>query len=141
MTFLAWDPSYATGIRIIDDEHQHLFTLINKLAATRGGTASHETVQEVVLGLRDYVRTHFVVEEELMRVYKYPGYEAHKKLHKEFFDKVEQLYQDTLSGELIVMNFLVDFIKNWLVEHVLKVDMDYVGFIPKDGINEQIPRS
>ncbi len=41
-----------------------------------------ESLDDVLTGLLEYTRTHFLAEESLMKLYNYPDYEEHRGKHE-----------------------------------------------------------
>lgn len=78
--------------------------------------------------LVDYTVTHFRAEEELMRRYKFPDYEAHCQIHKAFIDQVSTFVGKLKSGErMAAAADVFKFLKDWLVNHIEKQDRDGYG--------------
>ncbi len=55
-----------------------LINLINKLYDALARRSQREEVAEVLTELVNYTKTHFAVEETLMRIFGYERYEEHK---------------------------------------------------------------
>ena len=76
------------GIKIIDEEHQRLFRIINKLFALRGGeTRYRRTCQEGIKYFKTHALKHFEDEETYMELIHYKDIKMHKRLHKDFREK------------------------------------------------------
>ncbi len=127
---LVWSSEYATGVEMIDGDHQTLFMMVNALhAAIENGDAAPQ-LPELFRRLSDYVDGHFAREERLMQAADYPGLAEHQAGHR---DLTATLGRMLAEFEADPANFpvadLMDFLGNWLSAHVLKSDMDYVPYV------------
>ena len=130
MAFLEWSDEYKCHIASIDDDHRMLFHIVNALHDDIAGNAAHKQVASTITALIEYVELHFSREEKQLASHGYPGLEAHKKLHKALKDRVysiKHLY-DTDPGHLDVDKVL-NFLKDWLISHILKNDFNYVPYL------------
>ncbi|HNA20038.1 MAG TPA: bacteriohemerythrin, partial [Agitococcus sp.] len=86
-----WSDDFNVDIQEVDEQHKVLVDLLNQLhhaiVERRGKTAS----QEILNQLADYTRTHFLLEESLMRVLHYPGLEIHKQQHEDLIQQIHEL--------------------------------------------------
>jgi len=125
---LQWSEHYSVGIPEIDEQHKTLFSLVNMLHTAilehKGTAACAEVLDELV----DYTRIHFGLEQSLMRVSKYPEYEAHCALHRELVNEVETLQNKIHSGKTAISFELLHFLRTWLTRHILGEDMKYAEF-------------
>ncbi len=78
---LIWKDEFNIGIKIIDEEHQRLFRIINKLFALRGGeTRYRRTCQEGIKYFKTHALKHFEDEETYMELIHYKDIKMHKRL-------------------------------------------------------------
>ena len=120
-----WNENFSTGIDIIDEQHQQLLFLINKLAEHTAGDGDLETLQAVIQELSDYVKYHFRAEEEIMVACfgDDPSVAEHLASHHGFEAKIhgfELEVEDKTVEE--VMHEALAFLVNWLVLHILDTD-------------------
>ncbi|MDR3086463.1 MAG: bacteriohemerythrin [Azoarcus sp.] len=130
---LQWSEQFSVGIPEIDEQHRALFDLINKIHTSilnhKGTVACVEVLDELV----DYTRIHFSLEQSLMRMGKYPGYEAHCALHRSLVSEVEALQNKIHSGSAAISFELLHFLRNWLTKHILGEDKKYAEFFASNG--------
>ncbi len=130
MSPVQWSDKIETKITVIDYEHRVLIDLLNQVEAiASAGAATHESKLAIFQELGDYVRTHFFMEEEMMKAFQYPGYAAHLQQHDEFREKVGQLQKDLMQGDMEIMGFVSNFLSRWLVNHIQKVDQELAKFL------------
>ncbi len=120
-----WNENFATGIALIDEQHQQLVHLINKLASHLSRGSSHIQMAEVFGELVAYADYHFKAEEQIWqpRFQNDPWYTTHKRAHDSFLPKAQEI-QDKLLGASYekVLEETLKFLVNWLVFHILDND-------------------
>ncbi len=131
MSLFRWKPEYAVGIKVIDDQHQILVGLINRLHDAIEDHFQDTSLESILEELFDYTRYHFTTEETLMAQY---GYEKdklakHKKQHQLFIAELNssQTDSDKLTREDAAL--IQEFLVNWLKNHILKVDTKLAEFL------------
>ncbi len=131
---IEWTEDLSVGIQEIDEQHRILVGLINELygAMIKGG--SKEINGEVLNRLVEYTKTHFTVEESLMRILGYDDYDAHKKRHDDFVAHLGDLKQKYDKGQVFISMELMNFLKDWLSNHIMKTDKEYAPYFLKKGV-------
>lgn len=123
MARIEWHEGLSLGIMDLDGQHKQLLELCNwLLKAVRDG--SREDVAAAFRQLRQYTITHFNAEEAFMESVDYPGLPRHKLLHAQLKRDVKH-YQDVVyrHGE-VTEGEIRDFLKQWLLDHILQNDLD-----------------
>ncbi len=101
--------------------------MINRMHDAIHKRQGSEVVKEILGELADYTRIHFAVEESLMRILNYPGYDAHKEIHEELLGHVIELVEKVESGKTAIGFELMHFLKTWLTKHIMEEDMQYTA--------------
>ena len=101
----------------LNEQHKTLFTMITDLDAARDDASKLEK-------LLGFVQFHFKAEEDLFAAKAYPEAVAHKAIHDKFVSDAV----GATSGKPVT-DGTIDFLKNWLVQHIMDSDMKYVGKI------------
>lgn len=123
---LKWDKRYNVGVDIIDKEHKKLFGILNKLYAFGSSEIkSHFACQEAIKYFKDHAIQHFADEESYMASIGYPGLEAHKRIHRDFRDRMlpaleKELGQTDYSAASI--HHFLGVCAGWLIGHTLMED-------------------
>jgi len=131
--FMPWSDDYKLGIKMIDDDHINLFNTANHLHHSVKRNEGQETLKATFDMLTKYVHEHFAREEQLMEQVDYPGLDAHRRLHANFikaFFSTKQSY--IVAPNAFDFDGFLDFLKKWLVHHVLVEDPKYVRHVMKD---------
>lgn len=74
-----WGPHFATGIEIINQQHQRIFSYLKEVD-TAVRDRNEAKVQEIARALIDYAVSHNRFEETLMENAGYPLLPAHRKV-------------------------------------------------------------
>jgi hemerythrin-like metal-binding protein len=93
-----------------------------------------QAAEEVLGNLIQYAKTHFSTEETLFRNHGYPQAQAHKQEHDELTDKAVALQREVSSGRATLTLPTMNFLRDWLTNHILKTDMAYRPFFAAKGI-------
>lgn len=127
-----WTDKLATHIPLIDDQHKVLISLINTL---HRAMLEHQTdktvVSKLVAELKEYTIMHFNTEEQIFEHSAYPNIIAHKKVHRQFEDKVQSYENDIKSGKAQLSMDIMSFLKDWLIKHIQGTDHQYVPYVKK----------
>lgn len=135
MAFIDWsDKDFSVGIVEIDDQHKQLVNLINELHSSMMARKAKEILGEVIDELIEYTAYHFSTEEKYFDQYGYEETDAHKKIHKDFVNEVLKFQKDVQSNKLFVSSKILNFLKNWLLNHIKVTDKKYMAFMHKHGI-------
>ena len=122
---MPWKSAYVSGIDEIDSQHKQLVALLNeqyRLMKTGGGSGkASKVMQELVR----YVEYHFATEEKLFAKVDYPGAKQHKRDHEEAAKRVGKLRARFEEGNASANMELLQFLTDWLEEHIQKTDKDF----------------
>jgi hemerythrin-like metal-binding protein len=131
---LLWEEKYSVGVDIIDKQHQKMFDTINKLVASLAGIPTREQISVIVSELINYKRFHFETEEKLFKEYNYPDTEFHISKHREFNTRLQEI-QSKYPDDVITLAYeLADFLEDWLINHLLVVDQQYIECFKSHGL-------
>ena len=131
---LEWDMSFATGVSKYDEQHKILFNMVNELADAMQQKRSKDAIGRVLNGLAEYTVNHFADEERSFAQSRYPEENEHKALHKKLVDQVVGLIGKFNAGETLLTQDVINFLQDWLVNHIKGVDKKYGPHLNKNGI-------
>ena len=134
MALLDWNDSYSVRIRAFDEQHRHLFDLLNKLHDAMKSGKSNTVLGPVLQELVRYTTTHFESEEHLMQQHRYPMLSEHRRLHRELAAQVTDFEQKYQAGTVLLGLPLMEFLRSWLTHHIVECDRDYSGFLRSCGV-------
>lgn len=130
-TCFEWREEYEIGVDVIDQEHQRLFKIINKLFAFREEEKDSQwTCQEGIKYFKGHTVKHFADEEAYMASIGYEGLEEHQRIHRGFREHtlpiLEQELEQTGYAPDAVDHFL-GVCAGWLIGHTLMEDQAITG--------------
>lgn len=128
---LQWSDSYKVGIQEVDEQHKELVAMLNALHVAIVERHAKEASRKILDQLADYTHTHFLLEESLMRVTHYPGFDIHKQQHEELIKQVVDLQHKLDSGGATITFELLHFLKVWLSQHINDSDKRFGAFFTK----------
>ena len=96
--------------------------------------SAKEAVGNALGKLIDYTGTHFEHEEKLFAQHNYPEQKGHKEIHKKLVAQVVEFQNQFKSGEKDVSLELMEFLKDWLLDHIKKTDKKYMPFLLSKGV-------
>ncbi|HXY03433.1 MAG TPA: bacteriohemerythrin [Terriglobales bacterium] len=135
MALVTWDQSYSVKVKQCDEEHQKLFHLMNALHEAMRVGRGRTVLQQIVAELGDYTNTHFRAEEALMEQCRYPSLAGHRLEHQKFVARVSEFQKDLKAGTGGNSVAVLEFLKDWLVKHIKKVDQSYSAHLNAHGIS------
>jgi len=131
---LEWDASFATGIDRYDDAHKVLFKMVNDLHDAMQQKRSNDAIGQILDGLSEYTVNHFADEERAFAQTHYPEEAQHKQLHKKLVDQVVELQCKFRLGEALLTQDIINFLQNWLINHIKGVDKKYSAHLGRNDI-------
>jgi hemerythrin len=124
---MEWKDEYSIGILEIDNQHKLLmngFSVIEEsINLNKGWSNTHYAIVELIR----IARMHFTFEEALMRIFGYPGTDAHQKEHQYFFAKLDSIERLALKESAKIE--LLQFMQDWFAKHILVNDREYAKHI------------
>ncbi len=127
MPLLIWNDEYNLGVSPIDEQHQGLLSLVNRLHEALAVGESRSHLGEIFEALKKYVQEHFHAEEELMHQSQFPGRQEHLQAHAGFCEKVDQLFLQFLhSASFLIGIELMRFLREWIEQHLQEADQAYI---------------
>jgi hemerythrin len=135
MEKIIWNESLSVGVTEIDRQHKQLVGILNQLLGMDGVTVDSEIISDTLTRMTDYADYHFNSEEWFMQKYAYPEYKTHRKEHAAFMRKTAELAMGTMVYQKTVPTEVLEFLKTWLVEHIMVSDMKYKEFFQQKGIH------
>jgi hemerythrin len=134
MPLLTWDEKYSLGIIEIDNQHKKLVDIMNELHDAMKARRTKEVVESIIIMLADYTKTHFQTEEKYFSKFAYTETVDHKQEHVDFVKHVIGFKDDFVSGKLSVTMDIMNFLRDWLLKHILVTDKKYVPLFKENGM-------
>lgn len=123
MAYIEWSDELSVKVKEIDEQHKNFIEILNKL---HDGIFDLEIQKVVIKELVEYATVHFETEEKHMIHFNFPGYEEHKKEHEELTEHTLKFKDELFRNNCLLSFAILDFLKDWLENHLLNMDMKYV---------------
>jgi len=125
------------AITLIDQQHQELVSMLNRLNDAVKNNESREDIYRIIDDVIAFTRLHFATEEQLMIESGYTEIEWHKDKHKE-------LIQDALhlKGKLAYVGeeMFTDWFNHWpfarVLAHIQYADKQFEDQLLQSGMKE-----
>jgi hemerythrin-like metal-binding protein len=134
MEKIIWKPEYSVGVERLDQQHQRIISVINKLIAKPSLFITSRTIAEALSDLNSYVSEHFLLEEKLLGENKYPSLIDHSKKHTEYSQRISDFCLRAVEKDKDVREELLSYLGEWWIGHILHEDMKYKRFFEGKGI-------
>jgi len=133
MALMTWNSKYSVGVKTLDSQHTVLFGLLNDLHAAMLKGQAQSLTGPLLRKLLDYTNTHFSTEEKMLADAGYPGLADHKVKHRALIQKVEGYSVRFEKGEITLNLHLMNFLRDWLTEHIQRTDREYSAWLHEHG--------
>ncbi|MGA7826620.1 MAG: bacteriohemerythrin [Geobacteraceae bacterium] len=134
MAYIDWTEEFSVNVREIDAHHKKLLDYINILHQSLLDNKGAEAQKITVNGMVDYTDFHFTAEEKLMLRHNYPQYQKHKLEHGKFTEMALDLQQRTNDAGFVLTLEILNFLKNWLQDHILIRDKEFSRHFNLNGV-------
>jgi len=128
-----WRDEYSVGIGVLDEQHRHIFQLLNLLHEAihteHGPAALGSLLDELIV----YVRWHFAAEELLMQAFAFPEALTHELDHERQLRVLAEFRDQLADGRERLVPTLLDYMASWLIRHILTTDRHYSAFFAARG--------
>jgi hemerythrin len=131
---LEWEEKYSVGVEELDNQHKHMFAVINELLDSINSGTTEEHLGNVIESLIKYKIFHFETEEKYFKEFNYEGASDHISKHKEFNDKLMVLKEKNPNYTVEFAFELIDFLEDWLINHLMVVDQQYKECFHSHGL-------
>lgn len=131
--FFKWSPEYSVNIPAIDNQHRELVNILNRLFISVSRREGDKVTAEILDALMSYTKTHFALEERLMRLVNYKDLKPHIEEHRKLIEQLDRICKKHLIEEKSIYFEMLIFLKTWLKEHIQGVDMKYSTALQQAG--------
>jgi hemerythrin len=133
---IQWQIAYQVGVPEVDQQHKKLFDMLNRLQDIYESGNVKSEIQQVLEEMGDYLNTHFSCEEIYLK--NHPRIEAHRKEHWFFVEKTMKFTKNFDLNDAVFEYEILDFLKRWLINHVLNTDIVYFRELKNLNRNKNI---
>ncbi len=123
-----WSDALSVGVKLIDNEHLLLFSIYNDLVTALRTDRPLLLAKRVVEELAGYATYHFAHEEELMKAFQYPDFDAHRREHEKLIGRLMEIDQNLGRSKANITN-VVEFANILVGNHVMRTDVKLADFL------------
>lgn len=140
-----WRPQISIGHDDIDNDHRYLILLINTVELVLRFPEDGHNVELALDELRRYAGKHFEREERIQVACGYLHLDQHKLEHRRLLQELDALIErvrlsltasaaglDAIKEQSPV---ITQFLRKWLLDHVMKSDMQLVHLFRKQPVH------
>lgn len=123
-----WSDKLASGIEIVDTQHQRLVALINEVGSLCVENADSAQIKPVLDELVRYTQYHFKTEEEMMQRFEVnTSFQLnHCKAHEAFCKQITLalgVIQTSPQNAMDLLAQLLNYLTRWLFQHIMVEDL------------------
>jgi hemerythrin-like metal-binding protein len=134
MALFMWSDRFSVGVKQLDGQHMQLVDTLNSLHEGMMNGQAQAVTGPLLMKLLDYTQNHFATEEKLMASTKCPSLARQQAEHAALTKQVEELMSRYDRGEISVNIQLLNFLRDWLTNHILKEDKEYGPWLNQNGV-------
>lgn len=134
MSLIEWNDSFSLGIDKIDEQHQRLIALLNKLHDAMKTGQGKEVLTDILNGLIEYTAYHFKTEEDLFQKFSFEGKDGHVAEHKAFVDRLNEFQTKFGAGDAVLTMEILQFLNTWVRKHIQGIDREYIDCFKENGV-------
>jgi hemerythrin len=122
---IKWSEKFSVNNVLLDSQHKNLISLINDLHTSMKEGKGKQVLQQVLDNLVLYTIEHFFTEEQILRKASYPFFKEHKQQHEDLTKQATKLQSSYRSGEVPLTQDVLNFLRDWLINHIEGTDQKY----------------
>ena len=122
-------------IKEIDDQHQQFLKILNDLYDAFYQMRYKDELQGLLRQLCAFADYHFATEEKYFDLFKYDHEKEHKQIHAKLGTEIQSFIERFERGETDLIADLMDFLEDWLVNHLQTEDKRYVACFHEHGLH------
>jgi len=134
MKKLVWTDEYSVGVKSLDEQHKKIIELINTLIEHHNDSVDSDTIFNVLQEMMKYAQKHLDDEEKLLEGYEYPDLMRHTSVHVAYLERVSEFSFEVMAHNNDISAKLLEFLKDWWIQHILHEDMQYRSFFELKGV-------
>ena len=136
MAFIVWNDRLSVNVATVDREHQELISILNDLYDSIAQGAGHAVVSQTLARLTAYTEHHFQHEEALFARTSYPDAALHHAQHDGMVSLLVDWQRRYDAGDVSGLSLeVVNYLKDWLFDHILGTDRQYTEYLHAAGIS------
>ena len=133
MALIEWTQDLSVENDVLDDQHRQLVDIVNQYDDAIRRELEPRQINEILNDLIGHTQEHFGFEENLLVEARYPELRHHQDLHRQLLQKIERFQYDFVQGDKMVLQEIREYLKYWLVSHIVMDDNNYIDHLKKSS--------
>ncbi len=134
MKLIEWSEELSVNVKEIDDQHKLFVGLMDKLYGAITSNQATVLLDGIIDELVQYTIFHFSTEEKYFNQFNYEHADEHKIAHSALLAGVENFKKEKNDNKNELAMKILDFMENWLVEHLEIHDKQYTKCFNEHGL-------
>jgi hemerythrin-like metal-binding protein len=122
------------NVKEIDEQHQKFIEILNNLYEHISTKKPRSELEDLYKKAVAFAALHFATEEKYFDKFHYEFAEEHKLEHAKLKKQVADFYKEFQENTRDITFDLIDFLENWLVEHLVLQDKKYTTCFNEHGL-------
>jgi hemerythrin len=129
-----WDANLSVNVREIDDQHKRFVELINRLNDALNAREFGDNIRKILSEIETLAKLHFETEERYFKEFNYADAKDHIDEHNKLLIQVKELYAKHPEDNAALAFELIDFLEDWLINHLDYQDKKYTKCFNEHGL-------
>lgn len=131
---IEWTKELSVNVKEIDEQHKIFVGLMDELYNAITNNKASELLDGIIDELVKYTEFHFATEEKYFVQFNYEHAAEHKIAHEALLNGVNSFRSEKNENKIELAMKLLDFLENWLVEHLEIHDKRYSKCFNEHGL-------
>ncbi|HOZ37031.1 MAG TPA: bacteriohemerythrin [bacterium] len=131
---ISWNNDLSVNVKEIDAQHQVFLKILANVTELLCRPERVEELDDLMRQLESYMAYHFATEERYFDEFDYEFGEEHKAEHRELAARVAKYKSRYKAEGDSILPEVVDFLEDWLVEHLESQDKKYTQCFNSHGL-------
>ncbi len=123
----AWKKRYKDNLEEFEELQKRSIRNANRFAG-RLEKANTDTLLDILMEVTDYFNAYFKHEENMLRVFDYPEYKAHREAHRSFINNMISFRRGHDESRKLA-KAVARYLRSWVTHHLKGSDKSYEAFI------------
>lgn len=134
MPIIPWINNFSVNVKELDEQHKVFIELLNSLYEIMLKPESSQEIRDILHQLITYTTFHFATEERYFDKFNYEFAIEHKNEHRKLLLEVAEFNKRLDSEGDRVMTELLNFLGDWLANHLDTQDKEYTKCFNEHGL-------
>lgn len=134
MPIIKWSDNFKVNVQELDDHHKRLAEIVNEFDESLHTNKGEKVLYKLLDDLLTETSSHFIREESIMKLYKYPDHDIHKEEHNILSKEITNMFKGYSTNDRDKSIKIAIFLENWLMDHIVKEDKKLGEYLNSKGI-------